>query len=104
MKHYKIFFLIFLILSMTDRSWCSEPPQDVSTGLSTAQTWLNGLTSQTEEQIRKRFGNPSETKTWNFQGKDEPMLEFKLGAQGHSVLLYFYKEKVIKASLQMLSQ
>ena len=89
---------------MTDHGSDNELPQDFSYELTNAQEWLNSLISQTEEQIRGQIKGPSKPTAWNFEGKLEPVIEFKVGTAGHLLLLYFYENKVIKASLQLLSE
>ena len=75
-----------------------SPLKGLADAEAAAQAELSKLKGQTEDEIVKKLGKPTDRKTWKYMGKTEPSLEYKVGKT--TVLrLYFFKGKVVTASL-----
>ncbi|MEO8671949.1 MAG: hypothetical protein ABI411_11585 [Tahibacter sp.] len=79
-------------------------PAEISQAQATLSAWLTGLTDQKSAAIMAQLGNPAERTSWEFQGKKELLLQYKMDHPKATLLLYFYQGHVIKVSLQLLSE
>ncbi|MBL7663265.1 hypothetical protein JNK13_11000 [bacterium] len=98
-----IFVSFFLMLPQ--HAWSVEPPPAVSQALDGMHGWLNGFESKSLSAVREQLGEPTNQGTWDVQGKKEPFLEYQIKStkRQHTLLLYFFNGKVIKSSIQVLS-
>lgn len=92
-----------LLLANYSVAFAESLPVNVSESLRTIQEWVNGFQSKSEQEVRKILGDPTLTKTWDFNGTDQPVLKYRLQGDGRELMLYFFRGKVIKISLQFLS-
>jgi len=76
-------------------------PREVVQAQQTISKWVNGFRGQTEQQVRQTLGTPAQTITWQFKGKDEPFLKFKVGEKTE-LWLYFFEGKVLTPSMHFL--
>jgi hypothetical protein len=66
--------------------------------------WMNALPKNTEEQIVKQLGDPSQRTSWEFDGKKELLLKYQPAGPKMTLELYFLGDRVISASWQLLSE
>lgn len=79
----------------------AKVPKEVQQADKVIIDWLKGLKGQTDKEIRKALGDPAEETTWLNKGNKEPLLKYKLG-ESTSLSLYFFDERVVTVSLQLL--
>lgn len=77
-------------------------PAEVEKARNVLQGWINGFKAKRLKDAEAELGRFSEKGTWEFRGRQEPWYRFKLPSDGN-LDLYFYEEKVIKASLVLYS-
>jgi hypothetical protein len=78
-------------------------PGEVRRAEKTLSGWLNRFTGKNRDEVEKMLGAASENATWEFRGKKELLLRFRISAKG-TLDLYFFGTRVMKASLQLLSE
>ena len=85
----------------------TEPPHDKAKEVKRVQQklaeWLNASKDNTRDQVIKKLGMPSEKSTWEFDGKNQPLLRYRSTSPKTTLELYFHGNRVITASLQVLS-
>ena len=105
----KALFPIGIGLVLVTLGACNEArspvgvPNDVKASQETIEAWMNKLKNCTDDQIVKQFGKPTETSTWEWQGKNELLLRYKTDKPNSILALYFVEDRVITVSLQILS-
>jgi hypothetical protein len=78
-------------------------PEEVSKAQLNLKDWLNSLNDKSRSEVEKTLGAASEEATWEFRGQKLPLLRYKTGSGG-MLALYFNDNRVIKASLPLLSE
>lgn len=78
-------------------------PKEIKEAREKLAGWVNKLKNNTNEQIVKQIGKPSEKATWEFGGKKELLLRYKSTSPDSILELYFHGDRVVTASLQLLS-
>jgi hypothetical protein len=75
--------------------------KDVREANQTLIKWLKGFKNKTADDVRKALGDPTDENVWSSGEKNELLLNYELG-NSTSLSLYFYKNRVVKASLHLL--
>ena len=95
------FFLVIGAGLCDQKKPADRIPREVRQAEQTISKWVNGFKGQTEQQVRQALGPPAQALTWEFKGKDEPYLKFKVGEKAE-LWLYFYDGKVVTPSMHFL--
>ncbi len=78
-------------------------PEEVQEAQEALTAWLNNFRDKTQDQIEKQLGSSSDKGTWELRGRQELILRYKT-SETTTLLLHFFGNQVIKASLQVLSE
>jgi hypothetical protein len=78
-------------------------PKEVKTAQEALTRWLNGFEHKTKDEVEKELGVTTDKATWEFRDRKELLLRYKTSEKGY-LHLYFFDERVIKVSLQVLSE
>lgn len=79
------------------------PKQTLEPSRSLAR-WLNSLRNRSANQVAQELGPATTKSSWEFQGKQELLLNYEFReAPKVKLQVYFLEDRVIKASYQLLS-
>jgi hypothetical protein len=78
-------------------------PKEVKGAQEKLAEWVNGFKDITHNQVVDKLGVPSEKATWEFNGKNQLLLRYKATSPKTTLELYFLGDRVVTASLQVLS-
>ncbi|MEI8379180.1 MAG: hypothetical protein WCJ09_03570 [Planctomycetota bacterium] len=78
-------------------------PKEVVEASDKTGKWINSLKGKSNEQIVSELGKPTERLTWTLNGKSELKLRYTNLLPKSTLELYFTGDRVITASLQVLS-
>lgn len=94
--------MLVAIFIYADQAAKAVLPKEVKSAQELLSGWVNKLQNNSSEQIVKQFGAPSVKSTWEFESKKEPLYTYNL-TDKIDLDMYFLDNKVIKVSLQILS-
>jgi hypothetical protein len=78
-------------------------PKEVKDARAKLDDWVNSFVHKTSQEILKELGAPTDRTAWEFMGNKELLLHYKTAAPKSILALYFYKDRVVTSSLQLLS-
>lgn len=96
-------YLVSVITLLPCYGFAVDLPADPAKALRVTHQWLNTLNQKSPEAIKKLLGEPKVQRTWSIHGKDEPVWDYEVSNSNQRIMLYYYNGKVIKGSLQLLT-
>ena len=95
-------FAMIIIAALALRAGGDPVPANVGGAERTIAAWLKALKGKSQAQVEKELGADPEKATWEFMGKQVPLLRYKTSTGG-KVELRLLEDRVVNASFFLTS-